>query len=60
MEEFDQVSSDLSGFITGAPNVWAGVGSMTAPLFRGGTLIAEYRQAKASWEDAFACRLAAT
>ena len=49
---FGQVSSELSAFTAGASSLWAVGGSMTGPLFRGGTVIAEYRQAKAAWEDA--------
>lgn len=49
---FGQVSSDLAAFTSGASSLWAVGGSMTGPLFKGGTLVAEYRQAKAAWEDA--------
>jgi len=49
---FGQVSPELSAFTAGTSNLWAVGGAMTGPLFRGGTLVAEYRQAKAIWEDA--------
>lgn len=47
-----QVSPELSAFTSGTSNLWAVAGAMTGPLFQGGTLIAEYRQAKAAWEEA--------
>ncbi len=46
-----RVSPELSAFTSGASNMWAVAGTMTGPLFRGGTLLAEYRQAKAFWEE---------
>jgi outer membrane protein, multidrug efflux system len=47
-----QVSPELSAFTAGTANLWAVAGTMTGPLFQGGTLVAQYRQAKAVWEDA--------
>jgi outer membrane protein, multidrug efflux system len=47
-----QVSPELSAFTAGTANLWAVAGTMTGPLFQGGTLVAQYRQAKAVWDDA--------
>jgi outer membrane protein, multidrug efflux system len=47
-----QVSPELSAFTAGTANLWAVAGTMSGPLFQGGTLVAQYRQAKAVWEEA--------
>jgi multidrug efflux system outer membrane protein len=47
-----QVSPELSAFTAGTANLWAVAGTMTGPLFQGGTLVAQYRQAKAVWDEA--------
>ena len=47
-----QVSPELSAFTSGTANLWAVAGTMTGPLFRGGTLVAQYREAEAAWEEA--------
>lgn len=47
-----QVSPELSSFTSGKSNLWSVGGSMAGPLFQGGTLVAQYRQAKAAWEEA--------
>lgn len=47
-----KVSPELSAFSAGTANLWAVAGTMTGPIFRGGALVAEYRQAKAAWEEA--------
>ncbi|GKT10309.1 efflux RND transporter permease subunit [Desulforhabdus sp. TSK] len=47
-----QVSPELSSFTSGKSNLWSVGGSMAGPLFQGGTLVAQYRQAKAVWEEA--------
>ena len=49
---FGKVSPELSAFTAGTANLWAVAGTMTGPLFQGGTLVAQYRQAKAVWEEA--------
>lgn len=49
---FGRVSSDLAAFTSGASSLWAVGGAMTGPVFKGGTLVAEYRQATAAWEEA--------
>ncbi len=46
-----QVSPELSAFTAGTANLWAVAGTMSGPLFQGGTLVAQYRQAKAFWEE---------
>ena len=47
-----KVSPELSAFTAGTANFWAVAGTMTGPLFQGGALVAQYRQAKAVWEEA--------
>jgi len=47
-----KVSPELSAFSAGTANLWAVAGTMTGPIFRGGALVAEYREAKAAWEEA--------
>jgi len=49
---FGQVSPELSAFTSGSANLWAVAGNMTGPVFRGGLLVARYRQEKAAWEEA--------
>ncbi|NSW86216.1 MAG: efflux transporter outer membrane subunit [Syntrophobacteraceae bacterium] len=49
---FGKTSPELSAFTAGTANLWAVAGTMTGPLFQGGTLVAQYRQAKAAWEEA--------
>ena len=49
---FGQVSPELSAFTSGSANLWAVAGNMTGPVFRGGLLVARYRQEKAIWEEA--------
>jgi multidrug efflux system outer membrane protein len=47
-----KVSPELSAFTAGSANMWAVAGTMTGPIFQGGALVAQYRQAKAVWEEA--------
>ncbi len=47
-----RVSPELSAFSAGTANFWAVAGTMTGPIFQGGALVAQYRQAKAVWEEA--------
>lgn len=47
-----QVSPELSSFTDGTSSLWAVAGTMSGPLFQGGTLVAQYRQAKAACEEA--------
>jgi multidrug efflux system outer membrane protein len=49
---FGKVSPELSAFTGGTADMWAAAGTMTGPLFQGGTLVAQYREAKAAWEEA--------
>ncbi len=48
---FGQVSPELSAFTAGSSTMWAVAGAMSGPVFQGGSLIAQYRQAKAAWEE---------
>ena len=48
-----QVSTEVSTFTAGAPNAWSVAAGLTGPLFQGGRLRAQYRQAKAA-RDQFA------
>ena len=49
---FGKVSPELSAFTSGTANLWAVAGNMAGPIFQGGALVAQYRQAKAVWEEA--------
>jgi len=46
------VSTELSAVTGGAANFWSVAANVTGPVFQGGRLYGEYRQAKASWEEA--------
>jgi multidrug efflux system outer membrane protein len=48
---FGQVSPELSMFTGGAANAWSVAAGVTGPLFQGGQLTAQYRQAKAAREQ---------
>ena len=45
-------SPELSAFTAGSGNMWNVGGTMTGPLFQGGRLLAQYRAAKASFDEA--------
>jgi multidrug efflux system outer membrane protein len=47
-----RVSPSLSTFTDGTWNAWGLGGTLTGPIFQGGRISAEYRQAKAAWEQA--------
>ncbi len=49
-----KISPDLSTIAIsgGAANTWAIAANATGPIFQGGKLIAQYRQAKAAWDEA--------
>jgi outer membrane protein, multidrug efflux system len=49
---FGKASPELSGFTAGTANLWAVAGNVAGPIFQGGALVAQYRQAKAAWEEA--------
>jgi multidrug efflux system outer membrane protein len=46
-----KVSPELSAFTAGTANAWSIAANLTGPLFQGGALRAQYRQAKAAWEQ---------
>jgi multidrug efflux system outer membrane protein len=45
-------SSQLHNLVSTSANTWSLAASAAAPLFTGGKLTGQYRQAKASWEEA--------
>lgn len=45
---FGQVSPELSAFTSGAANAWSVGAGLAGPLFQGGRLVGQYRQAKAA------------
>ena len=47
-----KVSPELSAFTLGSANVWGIAVETTGPLFEGGRLVGQYRQAKASRDEA--------
>jgi outer membrane protein, multidrug efflux system len=47
-----KVSPEVSAFTAGSANMWSLAANATGPLFQGGALRAQYRQAKAFWEQA--------
>jgi len=47
-----RVSPELSAFTAGARNFWSVAASATGPIFQGGALRAQYRQAKAARDEA--------
>jgi outer membrane protein, multidrug efflux system len=47
-----KVSPELSAFTAGTANAWNVGGNMVGPLFQGGRLVAEYRGAKARFDEA--------
>lgn len=49
---FGKVSPELSAFSAGSSNLWAVAGSLTGPIFHGGALVAQYRQAKSVRDEA--------
>ena len=49
---FGQVSPELSAFTLGGANAWALAANLSGPLFQGGRLTAQYRQAKAAADQA--------
>lgn len=49
---FGKASPELADFTSGTTNLWAVAGNLTGPVFQGGALVAQYRQAKAVWEEA--------
>ncbi len=49
---FGKASPALSAFTAGSSNMWAAAADVAGPIFRGGALVAQYRQSKAAWEEA--------
>jgi multidrug efflux system outer membrane protein len=47
-----KVSPELSAFTAGSGNVWGITANATGPLFEGGRLVGQYRQAKAARDEA--------
>ena len=47
-----QTSSELSTFTAGANNAWSIAAGLTGPIFEGGLLKAQYRAARAAWDEA--------
>jgi multidrug efflux system outer membrane protein len=47
-----KVSPELSAFTAGSANAWSLAANATGPIFQGGALRAQYRQAKAAWDQA--------
>ncbi len=48
---FGQVSPELSAFTSGGANAWNAAANLAGPVFQGGRLNAQYRQAKAEKEQ---------
>lgn len=49
-----RVSPELSAFTAGAGNAWSIAAGLAGPIFEGGLLRAQYRQAVAAWEESVA------
>jgi outer membrane protein, multidrug efflux system len=47
-----KVSPELSAFTAGTANAWSALGTISGPLFQGGALVGQYREAKANHEEA--------
>jgi multidrug efflux system outer membrane protein len=47
-----KVSPELSAFTAGTANTWSAAASLSGPLFSGGALVGQYREAKAKREEA--------
>ncbi|HTS16124.1 MAG TPA: efflux transporter outer membrane subunit [Verrucomicrobiae bacterium] len=45
------VSTELSDITRPAGNFWSAAANLSGPVFQGGRIYGEYRQAKASWEE---------
>jgi outer membrane protein, multidrug efflux system len=49
---FGEVSPELTAFSGGTLNAWSVAGNMAGPLFEGGLLKGQLRQARAAWDEA--------
>ncbi len=49
---FGQVSPELSTFTSGGANAWSLAANLAGPIFEGGRLKAQSRQARAAWDEA--------
>jgi multidrug efflux system outer membrane protein len=49
---FGQVSPELSAFTAGGANAWSAAANLAGPIFEGGLLAAQYRQARAARDEA--------
>jgi multidrug efflux system outer membrane protein len=47
-----EVSPELTPFTTGAVAAWSAAGGLTGPIFQGGLLKGQLRQARAVWDEA--------
>ncbi len=47
-----KVSGELSAFTGGSANAWSAASSLSGPIFQGGALVGQYREAKAKREEA--------
>ncbi|HTD68679.1 MAG TPA: efflux transporter outer membrane subunit, partial [Candidatus Limnocylindria bacterium] len=48
---FGHVSPELSAFTSGGANAWSAAANLAGPIFQGGRLAAQYREAKATREQ---------
>jgi multidrug efflux system outer membrane protein len=48
---YGRVSPELSTMTSGAANAWEAAGGLVGPLFEGGLLKAQLRQARAAWDE---------
>jgi len=49
---FGQVSPELSTLTSGSANAWEAAAELTGPIFEGGMLKGQLRQARAQWDEA--------
>jgi multidrug efflux system outer membrane protein len=49
---FGEVSPELTAFSGGTANAWSLAGNIAGPLFEGGLLKGQLRQARAAWDEA--------
>jgi multidrug efflux system outer membrane protein len=49
---FGQTSPEVSTFTSGGANAWSAAANLAGPVFQGGLLKGQLRQARAAWEEA--------